>query len=105
MPLLRRNTPLEGIEVNASYGVPPVALDHGEGFFQHWREARPGRAEALVDAARAPLLGALADLVGREEPARLCAGQLAFIGVGGAMGQSDAHRALHGVAEVVMQFG
>ena len=32
--------------------------------------------QSAVDAARAPFLGALADVVGREEPARLGAGQL-----------------------------
>ena len=39
--------------------------------------AKPDHAapKRCIDAARAPFLGALADLVGREEPARLGAGQ------------------------------
>src|SRR5258708_39816844 len=103
--LLGRNAPLQRVEIDLPHRLRSAALDHGQASLEPRRKARPCRAKTLLYAARAPFLGALADLVGREEPARLCAGQLALVGIGGAMCQSDAHRAFHLVTKMTVQLG
>ncbi len=77
MTLIRRNAAVEGVEIDLLHRRRSAALDHVEPSIEHRDEARPCRAESLVDPAGSPFPGALADLVGREEPGRLGAGQFA----------------------------
>ena len=92
MALIRRNTSRERIEVHLPDRVRAAALGHLEPAAECRRKLRPGGGEARIDAARSPLLGSLANLVGREEPFRFGAGQGGLIGVGLAMGQADLRR-------------
>src|SRR5579883_1023054 len=100
MALIRRNTSLERIEIDPLHGVASPAIDNGEPIVEVRCKAGPGRAELILDAARSPLPRALADLVGREEPGRLGAGQRRLIGRTCAMGEADAAGVFHVIAEI-----
>ena len=104
MPLIRRHAAVEGIEIDLAHRRRPAAFGHGEPLIELRREARPRRAEPRIDAARSPFLCPLADLVGREEPARLGAGQFRFVRRSAAMGEADTPRIFHLIAEVSVQF-
>ncbi len=58
MALLRRNAPFQRVEINAPHRLRPAAFDNGQALLQERRETRPCCTKALLDAARAPLLGA-----------------------------------------------
>src|SRR5581483_6463136 len=103
MALSRRNTSLERIEIDPLHGLASAAIDNREPIVEVRRKADPGGAELLLDAARSPLPRALADLVGREEPGRLGAGQRRLIGRACAMGEADAAGVLHLIAEMLVQ--
>src|SRR5712664_1519890 len=68
VPLFRRNAAVQCIEIDLLHRRRPAALGYLEPSIQHRGKARPGRAETLINAARAPFFRTLADLVGREEP-------------------------------------
>src|SRR5438552_12591565 len=95
MALVRRNTAIEGIEINLFHRAGPAAFGDLEPAIEVRREARPRRAEPRVDTARTPFLGALAHLVRREEPGRFGARQFAFVRRRAAVGEADAAGVFH----------
>src|ERR1700712_2131348 len=103
MPEIWRHTAVEGIEIGRLHRGRPATLCHIEPLIELWREAGPRGAEALVDPARAPFLGALADLVRRKEPGRLGAGQFGFVRRNAAMGEADLAGIFHLVTEMPVQ--
>src|SRR5262245_52344850 len=100
MAFVRRNTAVQGIQIDVFHGLRTAALRHLQPSIEVRRKARPRRAKALVDAARTPLLGALADMVRGKEPARLGARQHRFVGRGAAMGEADPAGIFYSLAEV-----
>jgi hypothetical protein len=68
VPLFRRNAAVQCIEIDLLHRRRPAALGYLEPSIQQRGKVRPGRAETLINAARAPFFRTLANLVGREEP-------------------------------------
>src|SRR6266481_6959754 len=77
--LLRRNAARQRIDIDLFHRRRSAAFNHREPVVQMRCETRPRSGEARIDAAGSPLLRTLADLVGREEPRRPCAGQLRLL--------------------------
>src|SRR5437879_6170147 len=103
MPQVRRDAAVEGIEIGRLHRGWPATLGHIEPLVELRREAAPCGAEPLVDATRSPFPRPLADLVRREEPCRLGAGQLGFVRRNSAVGEADLSGIFHLVAEVPVQ--
>src|SRR6266478_8388844 len=105
VPLIRRNTAVQGVKIDLFHRPLAAAFGDLEPSVQHRSKTRPRRAEPGVDAARSPFLGPFANLVGREEPCRLGARQWRFIRRRAAVREPDPPGIFHLVAEMPMQPG
>src|SRR6266568_3037764 len=102
-PLIRRHAAVEGVEIGPLNRRRSAVLDHFHPLIQLWGEGGPCGAKPFVETARTPILGALADMIGGEEPARLGARQFWIVGRRAAMSEPDAAGIFHVVAEMPVQ--
>jgi hypothetical protein len=100
--LSNRDLSCQRLAIDPLDGLGAEALDDREGLLQHRHEIGPGRAKALIDAARTPFFGALAKLIWCEEPGRSGARQI--VGLGRVlMGHADPAAIDETIAEMTMQ--
>src|SRR5215831_11865954 len=103
MPLIRRNTSSQRLLIDPLHGSGPTPFDHLKPLRELAGKTRPGGAKFSFDAARSPVAGPLAEMVGSEEPDGPGPGQVRFLRQCRAMGEADAPRIFYLLAEMTME--